>query len=75
MCVPDNFILLNCQKFSVITYNPKVIFVKFVKQCFPPSVSTGDGIGLCEVCKQFRRIWETIKRTVTPIKLLLESLM
>ena len=69
MCVPDNFILLNCQKFSVITYNPKVIFVKFVKQCFPPAVSTGDGIGLCEVCKQFRRIWETIKRTVTPIKM------
>ena len=75
MCVPDNFILLNCQKFSVITYNLEVIFVKFIKQSFPPSVSTGNGIGLYEVCKQFRRIWKTIKRTVTPIKMSLGRLM
>ena len=72
MCVPDNFILLNCQKFSVIIYNPKAIFVK---QCFPFLVGIDDVIGLCEVYKQFRRVWETIERTITPIKMSLGRLM
>ena len=45
VCVPDKFILLNCQKFSVVIHNPKAIFAKSVKQWFSAQVGIGDDIG------------------------------